>query len=376
VDGEPRFGLLETIREFGLEQLASSGEEALTRERHAAWVLTLAEQAESEMFRADQRIWWERLEIERPNIRAALAWFEQISDGERAQRLAASLAPFSWVRGHLQEGQEWLQRSLAIHGETSVSARARALFGSATLAWFRGDHDTAKTLAEQALLVSQNGEFASGVAMARHALAFTAWTQGHLERALILGEAAIAGLREAGPTGLLAIALSDMGTIALLHGDRERGEAWSGEGLALNRTLGNWWFIANNLGDLALVARARGDVLEAARSYAESARLCREAGDTWYVASPLAGLAAIAVEHRQPEAAARLLGVVAALREVSGSTGWPWEYERDKQTATAARAALGEEGYARAEAAGRVLGIDQAVDEAVAIADGLVEAQG
>ena len=186
--GEPRFGLFETIREFGLEQLAASGEEMLTRERHAAWVVHLAEQAEPAMFRADQRSWWERVEVERPNIRAALAWFEQIVDAERAQRLVAALVPFSWIRGHLQEGQDWSVRALAIPGKTSVPARARTLFGSGTLAWFRGDHVAAKTLAEQALTVSQRGEFASGIAMARQTLSITAWMQGDLERALILAK--------------------------------------------------------------------------------------------------------------------------------------------------------------------------------------------
>ena len=173
----------------------------------------------------------------------------------------------------------------------------------------------------------------------------------------------------------MAILLSDLGTIALLHGDRERGEAWSAEGLALNRALGNHWFIANNLSDLALVAHRRGDVLEATRAYAESARLCCEAGDSWYIATPLAGLAAIAVAHDQAELAARLLGLVAALREASGSIGWTWEQDRDEQAVTMARAALGDEGYTRAVAAGRTLTIEQAVDDAVAMAGRLVGAQ-
>jgi predicted ATPase/DNA-binding XRE family transcriptional regulator len=374
--GEPRYGMLETIREYGLEQLATNGEEALFRERHASWVLCLSEQAEPELFRADQRTWWERIEGERPNIRAALAWFEQAVDAEKAQRLAASLAPFSWVRGHLQEGQDWLRRALAIAGETSVSTRSRALFGSGTLAWFRGDPLVAKSLADQAFAVAQHGKFASGMAMARQTQAITAWMEGDLERALLVGEDAIAGLREAGPKGLLAILLSDLGTMALLHGDRARGEAWSAEGLALNRTLGNHWFIANNLSDLALVAHQRGDVVKATRAYAESARLAHAAGDSWYIASPLAGLAAIAASHDHPELAARLLGLVAAMREASGSRGWPWEYERDEQTMAAAQAALGDEDYARAVDAGRRLDLERAVDEAVAMADRLVAAEG
>jgi hypothetical protein len=105
--------------------------------------------------------------------------------------------------------------------------------------------------------------------------------------------------------------------------------------------------------------------LEAARQYAESVRLFREVGDTWYIASPLAGLAAIAVSQGNPETAARLLGVAMALREASGSTVWTTERERDEQTVDLALAALGEERYTQALAAGRASRLTQAVDEAI-----------
>jgi hypothetical protein len=113
-------------------------------------------------------------------------------------------------------------------------------------------------------------------------------------------------------------------------------------------------------------------MVEAARQYAESTRLFREVGDTWYIASPLTGLAAIAVAHSRAEAAARLLGVAVVLREWSGSKVWPWEQERDDQAVVAARSALGEEGYARAFAEGRKLPLEQAIDEAIRIADVVV----
>ena len=124
---EPRFGLLETIREYGLDQLAVSGEEPVTRDRHAAWVLALVERAEPELFGSAQQTWSERLDAERPNIGAALAWFEQSGDAERAQRLAGSATMFCLLRGYLREGQDWLRRALAIPGETSPRpARVRS----------------------------------------------------------------------------------------------------------------------------------------------------------------------------------------------------------------------------------------------------------
>jgi hypothetical protein len=113
------------------------------------------------------------------------------------------------------------------------------------------------------------------------------------------------------------------------------------------------------------VAQGRGDLAEAARQYAESARLFREVGDTWYIASPLAGLAAIAVSQGNPETAARLLGAAMVLREASGSTVWTTERERDEQTVALARAALGEERYGEALAAGQSLPLERAVEEAI-----------
>jgi tetratricopeptide (TPR) repeat protein len=366
---ESRYAMLETIREYGLEQLVSSSEEAVTRGRHAMWMLTFAERAEPELFRADQQAWWYRLEAERPNIRAALAWFELTADAERAQRLAGTLWTFAWLRGHLREGQDWVRQALAVPGESSGAARAWLMVGDAGLTWNRGDFENAWTLGEAALTASREVHSSLGVAVSLGLLAGTAWMQGDLERALVLGEDAVAHLREAGHLGWLGVFLVDIGTIARLAGDDERGAAWSREGLALNRVLGNQWIIANHLSDLGLVAQGRGDSVEAARHYAESAGLFREVGDTWYIASPLAGLAAIAVAHGQPETAARLLGVAAALREASGSSGWTTEQERDEQTVAMGRAALGEGDFAQALEAGRMLALAQAVDEAIAIAD-------
>jgi tetratricopeptide (TPR) repeat protein len=359
--------MLETIREYGLEQLAASDDVAAVREQHAAWVLAFATRTEPELLQAEQQLGVASLEAERPNIRAALAWLEQISDAERAQRLASVLTIFIYMSGHFREGQEWLRRALAIPGDSSPLARASALWGSGVLAWFRGEYDAARAVLEQSLAVSREKDFLLGVARAKHALAITSWMQGDLEQALVLGEEGVAIYRAVAQPQWLAILLPDLGTMALLAGDDEQGRAWSAEGLAINRELGNRWNTANHLSDLGVVAQSRGDLDEAAHHYAESVRLFRDLGDTWYVASPLAGLASIAVVQGYPKVAARLLGVAEALRVASGATVFTSEQERDEQTAAAARAALGDAAYARAVAAGRSMRIEQAVDEAMTI---------
>lgn len=368
---EPRYFMLETIREYGLELLAASGEEDWLRARHAAWVLAFAEASEPHIFRAAQQIWWRRIESERPNIRAALAWFEQTGDPAGAQQLAGVLTPFQWTCGHLREGQDWLRRALAIPGETSATALARATWGSAVLAWFQGAYDEAWTLAERAGTVAQEGNFPLGVAMSLHARAISAWMMGDAARAIPVGVEAIARMRDTGHTGLLAILLCDMGMIALQSGDRERGSYWVEEGFALNRQLGNWWFIANYRSDLGFVAQSQGDLARAVQHYRESIRLFRDLDVNWYLASPLAGLAAMAVADGRAEAAARLLGVAAALRETSGFKAWSTEQKRDAQSIAEASAALGVQAFEHAAEAGRALHLEEAVTEAIAIADSM-----
>jgi predicted ATPase/class 3 adenylate cyclase len=365
---DPRFTMLETIREYGLEQLAVSGEEMLTRERHAAWILDLAEHAEPELFRADQQRWWSRLEAERPNIRAALRWYERIGDAERAQRLAGALWTFAWLRGHFQEGEDWLRRALAIPVEPSGATRAWVMVGQEALAWNRSDFASAWTLGEAALAASREAAFPRGVAVSLGLLAGTALMQDDLERALMINEEAIAHLRAAGHPGWLGVFLVDMGLMNWLNGDDEQGKSYSAEGLALNRSLGNRWIIANHVNDLGVVAHGRGELVEAARHYAESVRLFRDVGDTWFIASPLAGLAAIAVAHGRAETAARLLGVAAAVREASGAVAWTIEQGRDEQTVSTARAVLGVERFAQVLADGRALTLQHAIDEALVIA--------
>jgi len=238
-DGEPRLAMLETIREFAQEQLAASGEEPVTREQHAAWVLALVEQAAPAMYGASQRTWWERLDAERPNIRSALAWFEQTADAERAQRLAWSVTTFCWLRGYHQEGQDWLSRALAIPGEASPATHALAVLGLGAMAVFRGDNHAAQAVIQESLAVSREANFAFGVAIAQYTLAHVMWAQGNFDQAMALGEEAILGLREVGDAGRLSMVLANMGTFALFNGDNERGEVWAAEGLALYRALGN-----------------------------------------------------------------------------------------------------------------------------------------
>jgi predicted ATPase len=129
-DGEPRFSLLETIREYALERLAVSGAEELLRDQHAAYYLALAEQAEPELTGARQAEWLNTLEREHDNMRTALRWVIERGLGETSIRLTAALWRFWYIRGHVSEGRRWLERVLASHNSFVSLAWAKSLFGA------------------------------------------------------------------------------------------------------------------------------------------------------------------------------------------------------------------------------------------------------
>ena len=148
---EPRLLMLATIREYGLETLASAGGEMeSTRRAHTAYYLALAEQAELELGGPQQAAWLERLEREHDNLRAALSWsLEQAGDEEAGQRreialrFGGALHMFWWTLGHWSEGRTFLERALAAREGVAASARAKALYAAANLAFVQSNYERA-----------------------------------------------------------------------------------------------------------------------------------------------------------------------------------------------------------------------------------------
>ena len=190
---ETRFAFLETVREYALERLQASGEAETIRRAHAAFYLSLAEQAESELTGPAQVEWLARLEAEHDNLRAALGWaIERQPPTAIGIRLAGSLWRFWWMHGHYHEGRGWLE-ALVEQGAGTEAARAKALFGAGSLATEQGDYG----------------------------------------RAVMLLEAALAAARTAGDGTVAALALTDLGSISRQQGTYRRATELHGEALAL-----------------------------------------------------------------------------------------------------------------------------------------------
>ena len=164
----PRFVMLETIREFGWEQLTQTAELEAARRAHAAYYVALAEEAEPHLVGADQKAWLLRLEVERDNLRAALRWAIENHEAELAQRMAGALLPFWFGRGRWSEGRRWLEESLAMDSGAPLNeaVRAKALYQASFLARYQGDFARARMFCEESLALYRALDDQSGVVMA------------------------------------------------------------------------------------------------------------------------------------------------------------------------------------------------------------------
>ena len=320
---DPRFTMLQTIREFGLEQLAASGEEPATRAAHAALFLRLAIEAEPRLIGREAIAWLDRLESEHDNLRAALAWFRHQQDAENAVRLAGALWRFWWLRGRLSEGRTELEAALAIASSGAPSAaRAAALDGAGVLAETQGDFSRAEAQHEEALALSRELQDAAGTARALGNLGVVAFDRGRHDRAVALLEESLALAREANDPHMIATALNDLGRVAYDRADLVQAETFFQESLARRRGLGSGPEIARALHNLGAVALDQGDSAEAHTWFAESLELYREAGDTWGAAGAMSGLAQALLDKGDVAEATRLLEESLALfQEVSDARG-------------------------------------------------------
>ena len=370
-EGESRFGMLETIREYGMEQLSASGELSQAQEAHATYYADLAEQAERELTGADQRAWLDRLERDHANMRVALRWARDSQNTLLALRLAAALWRFWYVHGYLSEGRSWLASLLEQSAQVTargnsalLAARARALAGAATLASTQGDVRETQRLGKESLALCRATGDREGLAIALTILGFLAVQQARLDQAAALAEEALAISRELGDQWILARALSCLGQTAYFQMDYERAETYFEECLLLNQRAGSLSHSAITMLYLGHVAREQDDLDGALDRYREALRLSRELGDKLRIERELVAIASISAASGQMERAARQLGAAAALRQTIGSDQHPLDRDATADAEQAARDALGDD-FARIEAIGRATPLEQALDDAL-----------
>jgi non-specific serine/threonine protein kinase len=365
--GEARFGMLETIREYGLEMVATHQETAALCERHLQWCAQLVERTIPAVSGPEQSASLDRLEAEHDNVRAALLWADQTGDSSGlGLRIASQLGLNFWtIRGYHREGRAWLTRLLARVPARS-SARAIALRSLGNLALRQNDYPAASAgLGEAAEIFRELGD-RRGVAETLRHLGVVPHHLGQLDAAQAILEESVAISRELGDLSTLGIALRNLADLAQDRRDSTRSVALYNEVLTIARERQIPHDIAYALRGLGNVARAQGQYDRAEQHLRESLALLKPLRDRRCIPLSLEGLACITVGPGWAERAARLLSAAHAMQAQTGAPSPPSTQADYQRTVADARQVLGLERFDAAWAAGAALSLDAAIDLALA----------
>jgi predicted ATPase/DNA-binding CsgD family transcriptional regulator len=376
-EGEPRFGMLETIREYAVERLEASGEADALRRAHATYLLALARQAWPELLGAGQRVWLDRLQREHDNYRAALGWAFDHDEPELGLDLPAQLWRFWELRGHLSEGHDWLERALARWPDAPIVVRANALNVAGNLAYKRGEYEQAIVRYEEGLRLRKEQGDQREIGIALQNLGIAVLQRRELDQAEVLLREALALMREGGDGHHVAMALNNLGVLARNRGRDDQARAYYEECIAMSRAMGNTAMTAMVLNNLARVERDLEQWERAAALCAESLVLLQELGDRQGLTWLLSNLSIIAHRRGAWEVAARLHGAADALLAAIGGTEItlaPAERARYQDTVADLRARLGEPAFAEAMAAGAATPVEQIAEVGLHVARSGVDA--
>jgi predicted ATPase len=301
---ESRFVMLETIREYALEKLDASGEEALTKRAHAAYCLVLAEEDATVQSGSEAAKWLERFGFEHDNFRAALEWLTETGDAEWGLRLGTALFRFWEIREYLAEGRDRLGRLLKLTGGgTPTKLRMRALFAAGVLAGEQGDYASADALINESQDIAYGLSDKMGIAVSLNALAVFARDRGEVGSAHVLFEASLGLWRELGDRKAVARALSNLANVVKLQGDYARARSLYAECLSIFQGLDDKTGIAWSMNYQGDVAREQGDSASARQLYEQALEIFRKLGDRWGIAGTLADLGNLASDQRNYPAA-------------------------------------------------------------------------
>jgi predicted ATPase len=370
--GEPRFALLETIREYALERLGD-GDWTQAHDRHAAYFQALAEPAAAELAGPGQLAWLDRLEAEHDDLLAATSWLVDQGPPEQALRLFSATWRFWWLRGHAAEFAPLEEQIVASSEQLPPQQRAIALSAAGFILISNGDQAKAETLFGQHLPLYRQLSDKLGVVLTATVLGvlgyFAALRRDYPRATDLLGQSQ-ARLREVCDddlTGydhlqhLLTVAVVDnfLGQVRLSQSDNDGAARLFSDGLAVARRAQDPISLLISLYDLALTSQAQGNLAAAAGHLKEGLALAADAGDETSAAYYLEGLAAVAGRQDNPQRAVRLLAAARSLLEAKGS-GWLHAsvpgVPHDDAVLEALRSRMGEAAFEEAQAWGASTG--------------------
>lgn len=362
---EARYRLLETVRQYGRDRLVESKESDEVLDHHLAFFLNLAEQAESHFERADQTVWFNRLEEEHDNFRRALAWSVQSAPVDGV-RLGGLLGRFWMVRSHLTEGGKWFKKLLERSGDQSAPLRAKALNWAGWIATRQLDYAPARALHGESLTIYRELGDQRGVADSTWRLGIIAMNEADHGAAVAFLEETLSIFRRLGyEQGILEV-LGDLGHEAWHQGHCSAARRLLEEAVSRARRSGQTRVLVFALYSLGLVAFDQHGYVEAHSHYTEGLTTARELGDMYYGVQIVEHFAALIAAEGQYIGAARLLAAADAFRKFEGiPLPFAHRLDYDRPLATI-RAALSDDDFTAAWAEGRAMTLEQAIEYALA----------
>ncbi len=364
---EPRFLMLETITEFGIEQLEEHGELELIRQHHADWCVQLVSYASQKLNGHDAVLWIERLELEHNNIRAALSWAIESDQPEIALTIGTDLWLFWFQRGYFTEGSTWLANAIALRPSDSTPLIANALTVSGLLIEATGDLDLARTRLDASLAMANELGDQRSIAIATFGLADLIDSLGQSEASNVLAYDAVRLLREIDEPTWLVVALLLLSVQIHWQGETELAEQIMDEGLDLARQIGFGWGIALSLSHLGRFARDKGNTQQALDLFQESLAGWQKYGDPWRILRLLMFIADLAASAGRPDTSARLLGAAERLNESISAAIYVADEAIYHRAVAEIRAALPPAELADFWAEGRKMSRDEAIAMALAV---------
>ncbi|MBK9940316.1 MAG: hypothetical protein IPP13_01660 [Kouleothrix sp.] len=401
VADESRFQLLETIREFALEQLTAAGQAAAVRQRHAEYFVGLAQAMYIEQLRAEAPRWRARAAAEQGNVRAAFCWAVKSRAYEAMFHLALGVWRIHWMSGFLQEGLSQLETALAYQAHVPLELQANALRAAGVLAiglnnypracqWLEASLEIGRRLDDprliqvavgnlgyarfqQGQLRAAQGYLEESVAAAQQAqdpnvvrysllrLADLHLSQGCCEQAQAMIEETLRINRDCPDPENMAEALRVQAKIRIAQGDLLRARQLGEEALALHQSIGHQLGIGEDYILFGDIAHLSGDVAGALGYYRRCLSLWRDSEHAFHNALVLDSIAQLLAQLGEPARGVLLLGAAAAMRHQIGATLMPSRQTSHDQIISACRLALGETACAAAWATGHVLTPAQAI---------------
>ena len=369
-EGEPRFRMLETIREYGLERLEASGKAEEIKQRLALWYLGLAEAAQPHPIGGLMSSRWKaRLDDELPNLRAVVNWLLERGEATRALRLLAATTDYWFHRHHSNvELRRWLEVALAAAPDAPATDRALGHWLLAIVNSILGNHEDALLHTQRALTMGKESGDPAPLGMAHYALGLVWEYHGDGDQAAAAYAEALPLLRAAENDVWAWFVQAELADILVWRGDLVAAVPLLEAALDRLRQIRADWFVLNVNNARGHAALRQSDLPLAVRCFTENIDEARKRQDTRTILGAVVGLAGVALALHQAERAARLLGAVEAARERAGVVHIVGSIHVER-IELAIRAAVDPAAFERVRLAGRSLTLEETVVEALEVAD-------